>query len=156
MNIEYRKATAEDIKNLVSTRLNFLSEVNNLTDEDRELLKETNHSYFIKAIRDGSYVSYIALEQNQIVGTSGITFYSVPPNKKCPTGKAAYISNIYTCSDYRGKGIARNLFTLVVDEARKSGYEKLLLNATDMGRPLYEKFGFSATHGDMEYIIRNS
>lgn len=153
MNIEFRKATLEDVAELVNVRVEFLSEINTLTNEDIIQLRAANNKYFMEAVKEGSYVSFIAFADGQIAGISGITFYKIPPNKKCPNGKAAYISNIYTRREYRGLGIASNLFTRVVNEAKESGCKKIILNATDMGRPLYEKFGFKNTHGDMEYII---
>lgn len=156
MKIIFRKAVVGEVDALVKARLNFLGEVNQLTDEDKMLLQETNRRYFMDSVQNGSYVAYIAVLDEKIVGTSGITFYNVPPNKKCPSGKVAYISNIFTCKEHRGRGIASKLFTLLVEEAKGLGYEKLLLNATDMGRPLYEKFGFKDTHGDMEFIIKKS
>ena len=71
--------------------------------------------------------------------------------KKCPTGKVTYISNMFTYPEYRKHGIATKLFALTVEEAKKQGCIKILLNATDMGRPLYEKFGFKDTANDMVY-----
>lgn len=156
MHYELRKATIADVEELVNVRIEFLSEVNTLTNEDMLVLKQANSRYFMECISNGTYVSFIAIKENKIVGSSGITFYKLPPNKKCPTGKAAYISNIYTRAEHRGRGIASKLFTLLVNEAKDLGYEKLLLNATDMGKPLYEKFGFTMTKGDMEYIIKNT
>lgn len=155
MDIIFRKAGLEELDKLVMARLRFLGEVNQLTDEDRLVLQETNRKYFKESIQNGSYVCYIAVADDKIIGTSGITFYNVPPNKKCPSGKVAYISSVYICKEYRGRGIASKLFSLLVEEAKELGYEKLLLNATDMGRPLYEKFEFKNTHGDMEFIVGN-
>lgn len=154
MNIEYRKATLDDILELVNARIEFTNEISEITNEDVILLGETNNKYFTESIANGSYASFIGLSDGRIVGTSGITFYTVPPNKKCPNGKIAYISNMFTRKEYRGMGIASTLFASIVQEAKDLGYEKIILNATEMGRPLYEKFGFTATQGDMEYIIK--
>lgn len=153
MNIIFRKADLKEVDKMVMARLHFLGEVNQLTEEDKKVLQETNKKYFMESLQNGSYVCYIAVAEDNIVGTSGITFYHVPPNKKCPQGKVAYISNVFTCKEYRGRGIASKLFSLLVEEAKELGYDKLLLNATDMGRPLYEKFGFISTHGDMEFFV---
>jgi GNAT superfamily N-acetyltransferase len=156
MNIEFRKVTLDDVVELVNVRIEFISEVNLLTNDDKIVLREANNKYFMESIKNGSYVSFIALFEGKIAGTSGITFYNVPPNKKCPNGKVGYISNMFTLKEYRGMGIASKLFSLVINEAKDMGCGKILLNATDMGRPLYEKFGFTATKGDMEYIIKNT
>lgn len=91
--------------------------------------------------------------EDKIIATSGITFYSVPPHKKCSNGKVAYISNMFTYPEYRNRGIATKLFALSVDEAKKHGCLKIQLYATDVGRPIYEKFGFKDSTNDMAYYI---
>ncbi len=151
--IEYRKVTVENADLIAGIRVDFLSEVNNLTEEDKQGIYKANHEYFKKALADGSFAAWLAVFGTEIVGTSGITFYHVPPNKKCPNGKAAYISNMFTYPKYRKQGIATKLFNLIVEEAKIQGHNKVLLNATDMGKPLYEKYGFQDVHGDMVYYI---
>ena len=52
------------------------------------------------------------------------------------------IMNMYTNPDYRRQGIAFKTLDLLVTDARKKGITAISLEATDMGRPLYEKYGF--------------
>jgi len=152
--IEFRKATAEDINALAKVRIDFLCEANQLTEEEKEVLLTANRQYFTETMADGSFIAWIALDGADIAGTSGITFYKVPPNASCPTGKTAYISNMFTYPRFRKQGIAFRLFSLIVDEAKINGYKKVLLNATDMGKPLYARYGFQDTAGDMIYYIK--
>ena len=60
---------------------------------------------------------------------------------------------MFTKPEYRGKGIATRLFEMTVAEAQKRGCGKVVLHATDMGRPIYEKFGFFVPNGAMEYYF---
>ncbi len=152
--IEFRKATIEDIDTLAKVRIDFLCEANQLTEEEKEVLLTANRQYFAETMADGSFAAWIALDGADIAGTSGITFYKVPPNASCPTGKTAYISNMFTYPRFRKQGIASRLFSLIVDEAKINGYKKVLLNATDMGKPLYARFGFQDMAGDMFYYIK--
>ena len=152
--IEYRKATTEDIDTLAKVRIDFLCVANQLTEEEKEILLAANRQYFTEAMADGSFIAWIALDGTEIAGTSGVTFYKVPPNGSCPTGKSAYISNMFTYPCFRKQGIASQLFSFIVDEAKIHGYNKVLLNATDMGKPLYARYGFQDTAGDMIYYIK--
>lgn len=152
--IEYRKATTEDVNSLARVRVDFLTEANQMTEEEKEVLLTANLIYFKEAIADSSFIAWMAIDGAEIAGTSGITFYKVPPNASCPTGKTAYISNMFTYQRFRKQGIASQLFSLIVDEAKMYGYNKVLLNATDMGRPLYARYGFKDTAGDMIYYIK--
>lgn len=57
--------------------------------------------------------------------------------------KAAYITNMYTKNEHRGKGIASDLLKIVVDEAKSQGYKTVRLHASKQGRSIYRRFGFS-------------
>ena len=68
--------------------------------------------------------------------------------------KVAYIMSMYTFPMYRNQGIGTELFKRIVDEAKQLGYKKITLNATDMGNPLYEKYGFKDVQGDMNFFVQ--
>ncbi|MCM1112761.1 MAG: GNAT family N-acetyltransferase [Muribaculum sp.] len=57
--------------------------------------------------------------------------------------------NLYTKPEYRRRGIAYRTLELLVEEARERGIAQIALEATAMGRPLYEKFGFVAAEDEM-------
>jgi len=77
----------------------------------------------------------------------------IAPTVKCPDGKAAHIMNMYVAPGYRKQGIGTELFKLTVEEADIRNAKKLTLNATDMGRPLYEKYGFESVGGSMVFYV---
>ena len=58
--------------------------------------------------------------------------------------------NLYTAPEYRRRGIAYTTLDLLVKEARSKGITAISLEATDMGRPLYEKYGFVRMNHEME------
>lgn len=147
--ITYRKATIDDLMELSQVRTEFMTELENENEEMQKKLTERNIEYFSKALVDGSFVAWIAVDDGKIVGTSGLVFYDVPPTFKCLDGKTAYIMNMYTKKDYRNQGIAKTLFSKIVNEAIERGYHKITLNATKQGRYVYEKFGFTDVEGDM-------
>ena len=62
--------------------------------------------------------------------------------------------NIFTFPEYRGQGIGTKLFEMIVEEAKIRGCKKITLNATDAGRPLYMKYGFTDVIGDMVFHVR--
>lgn len=150
--IEYRLAGPLDVEDLANARVAFLVEANGVEGEEEiAKLHKNNIEFFKSGFYDGKFVSWVAMEEGEIIGTSGISFFVQPPNKKVPTGKFAYITNMYTYPDYRGHGIATKLFSLIVDEAKSRGCEKIMLNATIKGRHIYESFGFSDLSGNMVY-----
>ena len=74
------------------------------------------------------------------------------PTYHNPTGKKAYIMNMYTAPEYRRKGIAIHTLDLLVKDAREQGASQITLEATEMGRSLYEKYGFVKMEDEMELI----
>jgi GNAT superfamily N-acetyltransferase len=62
----------------------------------------------------------------------------------CYGQRLAWIGMVLTKPEYRGRGFARRLLGHALDSANSLGVETVKLDATDQGKPLYEKFGFSA------------
>jgi len=152
--ITYKKATAGDADNLARLRVEFLCEANGaMPAETMQRLAENNLAYIKSALEDGSFLAYLALDAGQIIATSGLAMFTIPPNMSCPEGKLGYLLNMYTFREYRRQGIATKLLELILGEARRLGCEKVLLEATDMGRPVYEKFGFHDPGSLMSYYL---
>jgi GNAT superfamily N-acetyltransferase len=72
------------------------------------------------------------------------------PSPDNPNGKCAYLMNIYTRPAYRGCGIGKKVVEWLICEAQKRNIAKIYLEASEAGRPLYEKLGFVNMHGYMK------
>lgn len=151
MELNYKKAVLEDIEILTETRIIVLRAANQLSD-DVEMydVKEHSYLYYQKALSEDSHVAYLVFDGNEFVGAGGISFFQVMPKFHNPTGKKAYIMNMYTKPEYRRKGIAYKILDLLVAEAKQRGIHAISLEATDMGKPLYEKYGFVKMNDEME------
>jgi GNAT superfamily N-acetyltransferase len=64
----------------------------------------------------------------------------------CYGSELAWIGMVLTAADYRGRGFARATVQASLDFARSREVAWIKLDATDMGRPLYEKLGFAAEY----------
>ena len=60
------------------------------------------------------------------------------------------IGNVAVAPEYRRQGIATRILTRLVEDAHRRGVTAISLEATAMGRPLYEKFGFVPMEHEME------
>ena len=123
--ILYRKADSDDVETLAELRVDMLCENKEFGSRLKaELFQNTKH-YMENSFKDGSFIAWIAITtRNKIIATSGLTFYTLPPNDWCPNGKTAYISNLYTLPEFRKKGIATHLFALNIEEAKKNAEEE--------------------------------
>ena len=92
------------------------------------------------------------MEDDKFIGAGGVSFYSVMPTYHNPSGKKAYIMNMYTAPDYRRQGIAYKTLDMLVKISKERGINQISLEATEMGRPLYEKYGFVKMESEMELV----
>ena len=65
------------------------------------------------------------------------------PTFSHPTGKRAHLMNVYTKCEYRCQGIARKMVELLIEKTWEKGATGISLDATALGRPLYESIGFT-------------
>lgn len=144
--MKYRKADAYDAPCLADFRKRLLLEEGErpTADIDGELSK-----YFQDSLRNGSFVAWLAQEESDIVASGGVCFYQLLPAYANPTGRVAYVTNMYTLPTYRRKGIASHLLELVIAEARERGYATVRLHASADGRPIYKRAGFVDAEGYM-------
>jgi len=85
----------------------------------------------------------LALDGDVVAGCASMSFMRIMPTFSHPTGKRAHLMNVYTRSEYRRQGIAREMVNMLIDETWKRGATEISLDATKMGRPLYESLGFT-------------
>ncbi len=138
--IEYRITTNDDIGLLMESRLTMLKEVNDLPDdyEYSQDFIDNSREYFL----NGDQTTILALDGGNIAGCASISYITIMPTFSHPTGKRAHLMNVYTNPAYRGQGIAKKMVNMLIEEAWSRGATEISLDATKMGRPLYEKLGF--------------
>ena len=139
MNIQYRKMTSADVDTFITMRIKQLREEGATEDID---LVPALKDYYSRHMANGTFVSWLAVDGEKIVGTSGMSFVEKPPYFSCPTGRIGLLSSMFTDPSYRRMGIAKELLSRVVDEAKKYGCGCVQITASDMGVLLYTDFGF--------------
>lgn len=150
---EYKRATIEDIEELVRTRIMVLRAANKLSDDvDMSVVEQESFTYYKRALVSGEHIAYLVYDNDKFIGAGGVSFYQVMPTYHNSTGKKAYIMNMYTAPEYRRQGIAFQTLDLLVKDAKGQGVSQIALEATDMGRPLYEKYGFVKMEEEMELL----
>lgn len=150
MDIEYRKLTENELETFIQMRIAQLREEGAKEDID---LVPALRDYYRRHMADGTFVSWLALDGEKIVGTSGMSIVEKPPYFGCPSGKIGLLSSMFTDSAYRRRGIAKTLLSKVVDEARQRGCGTVQITASDMGVLLYTDFGFVKNKNFMQYKL---
>ena len=141
--MEYTIATAKDIDLLMSSRLEMLKVVNDLPQDYQydDVIVNESRDYFL----NGDHITVLVIDNGEVIGCASMSFMRIMPTFSHPTGKRAHLMNVYTRSEYRRQGIARKMVEILIDETWKRGATEISLDATTMGRPLYESLGFKPT-----------
>ncbi len=150
MAIQYRKLTEKELDRFIEMRICQLREEGATEDLD---LKPALRDYYSRHMADGTFVSWLAVDEDKIVGTSGMSFVEKPPYFGCPKGKIGLLSSMFTSIDYRRQGIAKELLSCVVNETKEYGCSSVQITASDMGVLLYTDFGFTKNSSFMQYQL---
>lgn len=150
MPITYQKLTAKELDIFIGMRINQLREEGAKEDID---LRPALREYYQRHMADDTFVSWLALDSGKIIGTSGMSIVEKPPYFGCPSGRIGLLSSMFTDKAYRRQGIAKELLSTVVNEARERGCGTVQITASDMGVLLYTNFGFTKNNNFMQYKL---
>ena len=150
MDIRYKRLTEKELNTFIHMRINQLREEG--AKEEIDLVPALNE-YYTRHMADGTFVSWLALDEGNIIGTSGMSFVEKPPYFGCPSGKIGLLSSMYTDLEYIRRGIAKELLSRVIDDAREYGCGTIQITASDMGVKLYTDFGFVHNGNFMQYKL---
>lgn len=155
MEITYKKLTENELDRFISMRMTQLTE--EYTSEGKSApdvdLRSALIDYYHRHMADGSFVSWLAMDGDKIIGTSGMSFVEKPPYFSCPSGRLGLLSSMFTDPAYRRMGIAKELLDRVVKEAKAYGCGVVQITASDMGVKLYTAYGFQHNGNFMQYKL---
>ncbi len=150
MKIEYKRLTEKELNTFIDMRINQLREEG--AQEEINLVSALKE-YYTRHMSDGTFVSWLAFDGEKIIGTSGMSFVEKPPYFGCPSGKIGLLSSMFTNPNYRRKGIAKELLSRVINDAKEYGCGVIQITASDMGVKLYQNFGFVHNGNFMQYKL---
>lgn len=154
MNVTYRRATLDDVDVLVDFRLRFLADrAGSDRAPDEELVAKNLREYFAEAMPRGAFLAWLAERDGAVVATSGMVIWQIPPNNSVPTGRQAYVLNMYTVPEARRRGICTALLEKMIEEARALGLSRVHLHASQPGEGIYRRRGF-VEPSDVELLLR--
>ena len=143
-----RLATPDDAETITRHRYDMFVAMGHDPEETRQAVYEVGHDEWIRPkIASGEYIGYLAEnEQGEIIAGVGLWIIEWIPGPNAPGGKAGYLCNVFTEAAWRGKGIARKMVGMAVEECRARKLKRMSLHASQDGRPLYESMGFKGTN----------
>lgn len=89
-------------------------------------------AFFRWAVGHAGCRPFVAEADGRVVGTGVASAH----------GRVGWVGTIFVAPDLRGDGLGRRLTRQVIDDLEERGCRTLVLIATELGRPLYERLGF--------------
>ena len=136
----FRRATMDEIPELVDFRIRQLIDEGQTPGKD---IRETNIAYFREHFASGQMEEWVCDLDGRIIATGAIIWYVFPPSFDNGAGLKAYITNIYTEPEFRGRRIAPKMIELLDGFAKERGACRVWLEASKWGKPVYAKYGMS-------------
>lgn len=136
----FEKATIKDINGLTDLRLAYLQEDLGVIT-NKELIQESLPGYYEKHLNKDLMV-YVARDEEDIVSCAFLLIVEKPMSPSFITGKTGTALNVYTKPEYRNKGYAKKLMTMMLEDATAQDVSVIELKSTEDGYLLYKSVGF--------------
>jgi len=142
-----RSALIDDIPVLVDHHCLMCGEVEHFThvDTNSEAYEKLKVSYRKKLefeLKHSICKSWIVEVNNKALASGTISILSMVPSPIDHTCLAAYVHSMYTVEDFRRNGFAVAILNEMKEYCLSEGITRILLNASNEGRPVYESIGF--------------
>ena len=136
----FEKATIKDINMLIDLRLAYLQEDLGVITY-KQLIQESLPGYYEKHLNKDLMV-YVARDEEDIVSCAFLLIVEKPMSPSFITGKTGTVLNVYTKPEYRNKGYAKKLMTMMLEDATAQDVSVIELKSTEDGYLLYKSVGF--------------
>lgn len=153
----FNNATSKDISTLIDLRCAYLQEdLGSIADADLCAIKSLLPDYYEKHLNNDLLV-FVARNRDDIVSCAFLLIVEKPMSPSFITGKTGMVLNVYTKPEYRKKGYAKKLMTMMLEEAKACHISVIELKSTEDGYELYKTVGFEdvkAKYYNMKIVLQ--
>jgi GNAT superfamily N-acetyltransferase len=144
--ITIREAEPDDLETILHHRRSMFCDMGEGTAEELDRMVEVARPWLGKALADGSYRHWLAMDgSGRVVGGGGVLLTPWPANPHDPCVERAVILNVYTEPEFRRRGVARQVMQVILAWVKARGLRSVNLHASSEGHDLYEALGFTHT-----------
>ena len=94
-------------------------------------------------LSEGVLVGFIVKDgDGKVAGSGCVWVREEQPRPDNPRQVVPYIMSMYTEKEFRRRGVGKMVMNAAITWCRENGYGRVVLHASDQGKPLYESFGF--------------
>lgn len=142
-----RQAMAADAPVLAYQRRAMFESMGQVDAAGGDELETAARHYLERAIPAGTFVAWVVEHDGAIVAGAGIQLRELVPRPRYVHGEPeALVLSMWCEPDHRRRGLGTRIMEAIVAWCRERGIRRIALHASNMGRPLYERFGFTPTN----------
>jgi GNAT superfamily N-acetyltransferase len=97
--------------------------------------------------------AWVVEDKGAIVASGAISIVSFVPNPIDLSPRVAYLHSMFTEKSHRGHKCAERIVGKMIDYCKSQGIRRIMLNASDAGRPVYQKLGFHDLTDMMRLLV---
>jgi len=148
MSYTIRPATIHDIPHIVHHREAMFREMGISAAFDD--MAPAMELWLRHAIPSKTYQGWVAVTvAGEVAAGGGLVVIPWPPGPISLDPRCGFIFNVYTQPEHRKQGLARRLMDAIHDSCRAEGIERVVLNASTFGKPLYDAMGYVVSNEPM-------
>jgi len=141
MAYSIRPATIADIPHIVEHREKMFREMGIPAEFDD--MTVAMDLWLRHAIPSHVYRGWMAVAASgEVAGGGGLIVIPWPPGPMTMDPRCAFVFNVYTRPEHRKQGMGRHLMDAMHAWSRGEGIERVVLNASVFGKPLYDAMGY--------------
>lgn len=145
--VTIREAGPGDLETILHHRRSMFRDMREGSAEELDRMVEVARPWVARALADGSYRHWVAVDASErVAGGGGVLLSPWPANPHDPCTERAVILNVYTEIEFRRRGIAQRVMQTILAWIKIYGLQSVNLHASEEGRALYEKLGFIQTN----------
>ena len=140
-----RRAGAADLSGLLELRIAMDHEIGAGWDSEREAAhREQVRAYLAAELGSESFAVFVAADPDgALLATASVRVVHRAPHPRSRRLGEAQVTGVYTIPAERGRGLARDVVTACLDQARTWRVRRAWLRTSAAGRRVYEGLGFS-------------
>jgi GNAT superfamily N-acetyltransferase len=153
---DVRPASMADVSLIADHRARMFRDMGLVPDDLFGSFRARCEARLRQMLESGEYLGWLACPNEQaerIVAGAGVQLRRVLPHPAGESpevtiaeGRHAIIINVFTEPEWRRQGLATLLLREIIAWARNERLDRLVLHASDEGRPVYERLGFIQTN----------
>lgn len=152
MRIVIRLAGIDDIPVLLAHRRGMFRDMGHNGEEDMLQMLAAAERFIRASFTDGTYRAWLAEVEGCVAGGGAVHLVPWIPGYADPTSCRAYVHSVFVEPEFRRRRIAQSIMEAIIAWCRERGLRSVTLHASEQGRLLYARMGFTATN-EMRLII---